>query len=546
MKEKTLFVFLLIALAFLASGTAAAVAGPEAEALDRVRVDRFEFTGNTVFTGQELSEALAGFSGRFISPGELEEARRTVTAYYVDRGYVNSGALIPDQKITDGVVRIRVEEGRLSGITVSGNTHLKAGYVKSRLERAAGEDKPLNYHSVLLRLRLLKDDPRIENIHAKILPGLIPGSASLAVEVKEAKPYQLSLITDNHRSPSVGSFRGMIRFTHMDVTGWGDSLFLQYGLTEGLNEYAGRYSFPVTRWDTRIGAYAERYASDIVIEPFKELDITSETTRYGGFVRQPVYRTLRREAALELEIQNTRNQVKLAGEPFSFSPYEEGQQGIYKVTPLRFHQDYVDRGMGHVFAFRSTFSFGLDLWGATWDVDEQLFGKNAPSADFFAWLGQAQFLWRTQRLWDSQLVFRASSQLTPDRLLPSEQYGLGGYATVRGYREYVMTTDNGANASVEWQVPVWRKSFSWFFNKPREFAFYLVPFFDWGRGWNNGEAPDPDPDSIYSLGLGVTAAWGNLFSAACYYGKALRDVPEPTENDLQDDGISFSVQVNLF
>ncbi len=547
MRERISRFLLMTGLAILMGGIPPAfAAGEGARALGRVFVRSFNFVGNTVFSDDELSLAVSEFAGRKISPSELEQARRKITAYYIDRGYVNSGAVVENQKISAGKVRIRIEEGRLTGIRVGGNGHLRSAYVERRIQRAVNEKKPLNYQDLLERLRLLKDDPLIENIHAEIKPGLHRGEASLDVEIKEARPYRLSLITDNHRSPSVGSTRGIVRFSHINLTGWGDSIFLDYGLARGLSEYSGRYSVPVTRWDTRIGAYAERYASDIVTAPFNSLDITSETTRYGGFVRQPVFKTSNRELVLELGIQHTVSKVKLAGEAFSFSPHEAGDRGVYRVSPLRFSQEYVDRGVHHVFALHSTFSYGLDIRDATIDVDKNIFGRDAPTAKYFAWLGQAQFLWKPRDLWNSQFLLRARAQLTPDPLLPSEQFGLGGYTTVRGYRENVMTTDNGVNASVEWQLPVWEQSVGWWKEKPENLVIHLVPFIDWGQGWNRGEKPDPDPESIWSLGLGLKATWGDTLRAAVYWGKALRDVPEASEHDIQDDGIHFSVQLNLF
>ena len=55
---------------------------------------------------------------------------------YVERGYLNSGAVIPDQRVEDGVVRIQIIEGRLSEVEVTGDTHLSAGYVQDRLGRS--------------------------------------------------------------------------------------------------------------------------------------------------------------------------------------------------------------------------------------------------------------------------------------------------------------------------------------------------------------------------------------------------------------------------
>jgi hemolysin activation/secretion protein len=61
----------------------------------RVHVKRFRFEGNTVFSDRELAKVVARFAGREISSAELEEARQALSLYYVEHGYINSGALLP-------------------------------------------------------------------------------------------------------------------------------------------------------------------------------------------------------------------------------------------------------------------------------------------------------------------------------------------------------------------------------------------------------------------------------------------------------------------
>src|SRR6185436_2180938 len=63
---------------------------------DFVRVERIEFRGNTVFPTAELAALAQPLAGRRVSVAEIEDLRQKVTRQYVDRGYVNSGALIDE------------------------------------------------------------------------------------------------------------------------------------------------------------------------------------------------------------------------------------------------------------------------------------------------------------------------------------------------------------------------------------------------------------------------------------------------------------------
>src|SRR5689334_22733423 len=52
-------------------------------------VREFQFEGNHAFTAAELSAVTQSFTNRELSSGDLEQARRNVSLFYVSRGYIN-------------------------------------------------------------------------------------------------------------------------------------------------------------------------------------------------------------------------------------------------------------------------------------------------------------------------------------------------------------------------------------------------------------------------------------------------------------------------
>src|ERR1044071_8274475 len=72
-------------------------------------VREFRFDGNTVYSDEVLSKATAPYVNRPITLDDLEEARRAITLQYVTNGYVNSGAILPDQSVRDGIVTYRIK-----------------------------------------------------------------------------------------------------------------------------------------------------------------------------------------------------------------------------------------------------------------------------------------------------------------------------------------------------------------------------------------------------------------------------------------------------
>ncbi len=511
--------------------------GSRLSTVGEIRVNEYRFKGNTVFPDPELAEVLAPYSGRVITAEELQEAREAVTRYYVDRGYVNSGAIIPDQPVAGGVITLRVIEGRIIRMEIEGNRRLRTGYLARRLAPAVSpEAGPLNIRRIQEHLRLLKQDPRVENIHAEVSPGLGLGEAVLTVTVEEARPYILGVSAGNENSPKIGAHRGEVRAGHRNLTGWGDTLRAEYGVTEGLDDWAVSYTIPLTRRETTLAVGVERSESAVVEDPFRRLDIRSKTTTYSAEIRHPFHRTLSNEFSMGLRLERRRSETSLLGEGFSFS---EGvpETGESEISVLRFSQQWVDRSLTHVLALRSAFGFGLDLFDATIDPDK-------PDGRFITWLGQVQWLRRFETL-DSQVLFRTDLRLSDDPLLPMEKFGVGGATTVRGYRENQMTTDNALVSSLEWRVPVFRAPLPGVSRGAADGRVRLCPFVDYGRGWNS-QGTDPSPADLYSAGLGARWDISGDVRANLYWGYGFKEVPEPEEEDLQDDGFHFEVSAEFF
>jgi hemolysin activation/secretion protein len=285
------------------------------------------------------------------------------------------------------------------------------------------------------------------------------------------------------------------------------------------------YTIPLTRWDTTLSLGFDRSDSPVVEEPFADLDIRSRTESYALGIRQPIWRTVDTELAASLTLVRRDNKSFLAGEPFSFSPGAE--DGASAVTALRFAQELVTRRQEWALSLRSTFSFGIDAF------DPTIHGGGLPDSHFFAWLGQWQYV-RRLPVRDWQLILRGAAQLTPDPLLPLEQFSLGGMDTVRGYRENQLVRDIGVAATAEVRVPLYVRQ--------EERVLDLAVFFDAGYARNNGiEGVDnPGGEFVASAGLGVLWNPHRRFSATVYWGYPFNDF-EQTSDDLQDLGFHFSL-----
>ncbi|WP_432812354.1 ShlB/FhaC/HecB family hemolysin secretion/activation protein [Pantanalinema sp. GBBB05] len=491
-----------------------------------ITVQRFEVTGSTVFSKEQFAAVTAPFTNKPISLAELFQARDKVTQLYVDNGYVTSGAYIPPQKLEGGVVEIRVVEGSLEDIKVTGTRRLSPNYVRRRIE--VGTKTPLNRNQLLETLQLLRLNPLIENLSAELSAGSRPGVSLLEVRVAEADSFNTSLVFDNQRSPSVGSDRRQFQLNEGNLTGLGDNLFVAYINTQGSNEFDFIYSIPFNPRNGTISFSFTRSTSKVIEEPFDVLNIESESNYFELSIRQPLIQTPTQDFAIGLTGSYRTGSATLLGD-IPFPALGADADGETKITALRFFQEYTQRSSQAVFAARSQFSFGLDALDSTINPDP-------PDSEFFAWRGQVQ--WVRLLAPDTLLLLRGDLQLADRPLVPVEQFGIGGALSVRGYRQDFLLTDNGFFGSAEVRIPILRL--------PKVPALLqLTPFVDFGTGWNNGDRPDPDPRTLASVGLGLRLQISNNFNARFEWGIPLvsTDIEKRT---WQEKGLYFSIDYSPF
>ncbi len=492
----------------------------------RVLVKEIRFDGNTAVSDEDLAALAGPYTGREVSFEELQELRQKLTLLYINRGYINSGLTIPDQRVRNGVVVFRVVEGRLTGTGIEGTERLRESYIEKRLVPYTA--RPLNINDLQRGLQLLQQDPRIRSIRAELRPGLAPGDSHLRVMLAEEKPFSLWFEGGNDYSPSIGSYGANLRFSHNNLSGAGDTLSGYIGRAGegGLVDGEVSYAIPLSAQDTTLRISFRGNETVVVEEPFRNLDIQSRNRTLGITISHPLSRTASREVLLGLTGDYRKSRTFLLQRPFSFS--EGGEDGETTEAVLRFFQEWTVRSREQVMALRSTFSAGTGAFGATVRQD-------GPDGRFFSWVGQVQWI---RRLGESglQALFRTDVQLTPDELLSIEKFSVGGIESVRGYRKNALVRDNGISSSLEIRVPLIR-------NAQGDELLQAIPFLDYGRSWNSGGGTSR-PRNIASAGAGIRWSITRNILFQAFWGAALKDLPA-ARRDLQDRGLHFRLSARL-
>ncbi|MGB5963891.1 MAG: ShlB/FhaC/HecB family hemolysin secretion/activation protein [Coleofasciculaceae cyanobacterium] len=494
-----------------------------------IQVKRIEVVGSTILI-EQLQKIIKPLEGRTVTFNELTNAVEAINKLYLEQGYTSSRAVLEPQTIANGIVKILAVEGSIERIEVEGTRRLNPNYVRSRVKLGVGT--PLNTNKLEDQLRLLRADPLFKTVEATLRSGSGEGKSILVVRVVEANPFQANLSVDNYSPPSIGSERLGINASYRNLTGNGDVLSGSYyrTTTGGADVFDFSYRVPLNAMNGTLELRAAPNRNNVTQAPFKALDIRGESQLYEISYRQPLVRTTREEFALSLGFayQNGQTFTFAGPTPFSIGPDE---QGVSRTSVIKFGQDYVRRDAGGAWGLRSLFSFGTGTLDATINPDP------IPDGRFFSWLGQVQ---RVQTLNDNNLlILQADLQLTPNSLLPSQQFVIGGGQSVRGYRQNVRAGDNGVRFSIENRMTLQRDEIG-------NSVFQLAPFVDLGTVWNVSDNPNKLQRQTFLAGAGLGLIYSPLpkLSLRLDYGLPLINLSD-RGNNAQDSGFYFSANYQL-
>jgi len=168
-------------------------------------VRAYEVEGNTVMPQKMIDGALTNYTGASVSVARLRQGLGELQLLYRNLGFATVSVTLPQQHLTNGVVRVRVIEGRLHDIRVAGNRHFSANNVRRAL--------PSLETNVLLNTRWLQPELDRANanpdrqIYPVIAPGSEPGASDLTLQVKDRLPLHWHFDVDDKSTPGTPLLR---------------------------------------------------------------------------------------------------------------------------------------------------------------------------------------------------------------------------------------------------------------------------------------------------------------------------------------------------
>jgi hemolysin activation/secretion protein len=396
----------------------------------RFRVNAFAMSGNTVYRTRLLKTLLERFVDLELNLYDLNKAADTITAFYHDHGYTLARAVIPAQKVENGVVAIRIIEGRFGHVRFSGNKRYSSDFLAARTGlltpgALVTSDRLEN------NLLLLNDLP---GLRAKVVlePGSEFGATDAEVQVKE-KLVDAVLGLNNYGRSETGQNRVEATLNINAPLGLGDQLAISGSSTQHklVRYWKFGYSVPLNTVGTRLAIGSSKAAYD-VSGALATLGISGEVRTDEAVVSHPFVRSREDNQTFSVGIKRNRLKQNALGAPLSDHQLTV-MTAAYQINRIHPDSSVTNANFGLETNFRT--SHDITQQDAVFARMELDINHTAP---FY------------QR-WD--LYLRGNIVRSRDMLPDTEKFSLGGPGSVRAFRPSEVRGDSGYLATVELRRP---------------------------------------------------------------------------------------------
>ncbi|MFA6350425.1 MAG: ShlB/FhaC/HecB family hemolysin secretion/activation protein [Candidatus Omnitrophota bacterium] len=467
-------------------------AQPKIESQQKITPKKIEVTGVSLIPMKDIEPIVKPLENKEITIQDLQKAADKITDIYRQRGYITSRAYLPPQKISEGLVEVRVLEGAMGDVEIRGNRYFRTNLLRNKISLKKGE--AFNYNK--LRKDLIKINEAPDRFCKTVLaPGKVPGTTDLTLEVKDNLPIHVGFDWDNFGSRYINKNRYSARFTHNNLLGFDDKLTFQYQLAEAGSYYLKnvRYLAPVGR-GLEVGGYA--YMSKVKLgKEYKETDVRGKSQLYGAFANRSL-----------IDGENFDMNLNLGFDYKNVVNYQSGAVTSHdrlRVAKAGFDMDLSDK-LG-----RTILTYELDC--GIPDIMGGLAAKDINASRTGAggkFVKNGINLLRLHKMpFSSTLLWKNQIQISPYNLPSTEQIQLGGITNVRGYPSAEAVGDQGYTMTFEWSCPVYGipKNFIVPFTKTKMYdALRIVTFYDWGNVHLRTPATSEEKNkTLRSIGCGM-------------------------------------------
>lgn len=457
-------------------------------AISRVVID-----GAERFPDLDFGAITAGFEERDVTLAELNALASRITALLAQAGYALSFAIVPEQTVEQGMVRLRIVEGAIDAIEVEfeegslpvGRERIERA-IRQRLDRLIGDGAVRT--ADLERAVLGVNDLSGISISVVITPSVsVEGAATLQVVVRTDR-YDTLVGVDNRLRSEYGREQIYSAFAANSLLFAGDSLQLSARTAldfDAFSYFSAAYETSIGRGHARVRTHFSTADTEAQSGTLGLLEFEGEERTWGTAVRYPLIRSRARSLWASLAFDGIDTESRLFDTPVV-------DEHIRTVSASLTY-DWAS-GDGALSLFSATFVQGVSVLGAS-SATNPLRSRSAgkPDATF------ATFRFYRDQPLPAGFRFRYNGEaqwtISSGGLLAANECTFGGPAIGRAYDAGVLSGEECLLASGELARPLPAGNH---FIEP--FAF-----FDWGRAYQRGrlEPGQPRVTDARSYGFGL-------------------------------------------
>lgn len=401
----------------------------------------FRVLGNSTLPEAAVEEVVYPFLGAGKTTSDVEAARAALEQRYRAAGYATVFVDIPEQKVSNGIVRLRVAEGRLDRVRITGTRYFSNGQIRAALPALASGQVPL-LPEVQAQLGALNRATADRSIIPVLKAGHMPGTVDVELKVKDTLPLHGSLEVNDRYTANTTRLRVNASLSYDNLFQRQHSLALQYQTApqnrKDVQANVVSYSFPLHAWgNSTVVLYGVDSQTDIAT--LGTLSVIGTGQIYGLKLLHslPGNEAFFQSMSLGVDYKDLLENIRLSATeefktPIRYLNWNGGWTGNF-------------RGPHTVSSLNATLGFGVrGIINRFAEFENKRF-KGAPSFVNLRLAAQ-----QTRDLSASlQLFGRISAQFTEHPLVNSEQFSIGGVDTARGYFESSELGDLGYAATFE-------------------------------------------------------------------------------------------------
>lgn len=219
-----------------------------------VTVQGFKVEGNTVISTEEIQAVLAPWVGKTVTLSELENAANQVATLYQAKGRLVQVTL-PPQKITDGVVTLKIIEAKLGAVKVQSKEPVRFSEerVMKHVTTQQGTGEIVDTKAIERAIYILNETPGVA-VTTEIEPGQNDGDVDIRVNLTDAPWYRGKVEANNYGNRATGIRQYNANLIFDNPGRFGDQLLVSVIKSEGSEYKQASYSVPVNLDGWRVGA----------------------------------------------------------------------------------------------------------------------------------------------------------------------------------------------------------------------------------------------------------------------------------------------------